>query len=139
LAKGFLFIFPVIKYTSYQDYFKINSYSNAIMFATVALGVIYVLIKAHFLHQSHIDPIFQAKLSRARLSRTIASSFHLYHQAAVWLIFLWLVTALLVFEAIFKISSQMLAVFAGIFAINSTWFLIVDVEHEVEIWQYRNV
>jgi hypothetical protein len=129
---------PVISHTSYQSYYLINTWSNAFMFAVAAIGAGIVIIKAHFFHESHIKPSFHAKLARLKLSGLVVSTFRLYHQAAIWLMFLWLVTSLLLVEAFLKSSSAFLATIAFLVSVNSTWFLISDVEHELEIWREQH-
>lgn len=132
---GFLGILPTISYDSYQRYYFVNSWSNVGMFLVTVLGTAFVLIRAHYLHQSHIKPSFHAKLIKLKLARLVASTFAIYHQAVVWLIYLWLVIALLVIESYFKASSILLAGIAILVGINSSWFLITDIEHEIEIWR----
>lgn len=132
---GFLKIFPAITHSSYQGYYFVNSWSNMVMFSLTVVGTSIILIKAHFFHQSHIKPSFHAKLARLKLSGLVVSTFTLYHQAAIWLAYLWIIISFLVIEAYFRSSSMMLAVVALLAGINATWFLISDVEHELEIWR----
>lgn len=132
---AFLKILPVISHSSYQGYYLVNSWSNAIMFVVTLVGSSIIIIKAHFFHQSHIKPSFHAKLARLKLSGLVASTFSLYHQAAIWLLYLWLIISFVVVEAYLKSSSIVLAVIAILVGINATWLLISDVEHELEIWR----
>ncbi len=132
---GFGGFLPRVSYSSYQSYYNTNTWSNALMFLVVALGTAIVLIQAHLFHQSHIKPVLHKKLIKLRLARLVSSTVSLYHKAVVWLIYLWLVIGLLVVEAYLKASSMTLAVVAVLMGVNSTWLLISDVEHEIEIWR----
>src|SRR3989344_6508056 len=89
-AQGFLNILPVVIFKNIADYTVAENYSNLAMLIVASLGTLFVLVRAHFFHASHIHPKLHARLVRLNLESLIAPSYHLYHQAAIWLIFLWL-------------------------------------------------
>lgn len=131
--RGFLNLLPNITYTNPNDYITAENYSNIAMFVAVSIGVLIVTIKAHFFHQSHISPKFYQKLAQLNLEKLVSASFHLYHQALIWLIFLWLVTALIVLSTLSKIMYPQISAIAVIIALNFTWVLAFDVQKEIEI------
>lgn len=130
---GFLDFLPSITYSSPRDYIIAENYSNLAMFAAVTLGTLLVTIKAHFLHESHISPRFHQKMVRLNLEKFISTSFHLYHQAFIWLVFLWLVTIFLIISTLAEIIYPQISAIAVIIALNFSWILAVDVEKEIEI------
>jgi hypothetical protein len=130
---SFLKILPTVYFVNPTSYIIAENYSNLAMFILASVGTIFVITRAHFLHTSHISPVLQAKLARLNLDLFIASSYRLYHQAAIWITFLWLTTAFLMLSTIFNITYPQISVVAFIVAANLSWFLALDIEKEVEI------
>lgn len=129
-----LAILPSVSFTSLADYTLAENFSNIAMFVVVALGTLLVLVRAHFFHASHIHPYLQAKLVALNFTSLIAPSYHLYHQAVVWLIFLWLTTGfLLVSTIILHITYPLISAVAFIIAANFSWIFAMDVEKEIEL------
>ncbi len=104
------------------------------MFITPAAGTLMVLIKAHFLHTTHIQPKLQARLTRLNLVNLISPSYDIYHQAVIWLIFLWLTVFLQVTAAVLNGANAQIAIVAAIVAANFSWILVADVEREIAIF-----
>ena len=129
------FFFPSFSFSNYPTYYTVNSYSNLVMFAAVAIGAAFILVRAHFFHASHITPTMHVRLLKLGLQGLIAETYQLYHQAAVWLIFLWLATILVLSQAFFEISAPIIAIVAVLVTLNFSWFLIADIELEVEIFR----
>lgn len=134
IKSGELF-FPSFSFSSFSDYYTVNSYSNLVMFMVVAVGASLILVRAHFFHASHITPKMHLRLLKLGLQGLIAETYQLYHQAAVWLIFLWLATILVLSQAFFEISAPIIAIVAVLVTLNFSWFLIADIEQEVEIFR----
>lgn len=134
-SQGFLGILPAVSFSSLDNYITAENYSNLAMFALAALGSIYVLVRAHFFHASHIHPKLQAKLVRLNLESLIAPSYHLYHQAAIWLIFLWLTVGFLILSSTLGITYPQISIIAFVIAANFSWVFAVDIEKEIEISQ----
>lgn len=126
-------ILPSVQFTNLTDYILAENYSNLLMLASVVLGTIFVLIRAHYLHESHIHPALHAKLVSLNLESLVAPSYHLYHQAAIWLTFLWLTVAFLAISTAFKITYVQISALAFIIAANFSWVFVLDIEKEVEI------
>ena len=129
----FLKILPTVHFTNPQDYILAENYSNMAMFLISALGCAFVLVRAHFFHQSHIHPSLQTKLISLNLESLIAPSYHLYHQATIWLIFLWLTTGFLILSTILGITYAPISLVAFIITANFSWVLTIDIQKEVEI------
>ena len=126
-------VLPQVQFTSLKDYVVAENYANLAMFTVAAAGTIFVLVRAHFFHESHIHPKLHAKLVALNLESLIAPSFHLYHQAAIWLIFLWLTVGFLLISTFLAITYPQISAIALIFAANFSWIFALDVEKEVEI------
>lgn len=129
----FLPYLPSVKFLSIKDYITAENYSNLAMFLTAAVGTFIVLIRLHFLHDSHVHPKLQSKLASFNLEKIISSSFHLYHTALTWLIFLWLTVAFLIVSSIFRITYIQLTALAVVVAANLTWIMALDIQKEIDI------
>lgn len=129
----FLKILPSIQFANPLDYLKAENYSNLLMFTVTALGTAYVLVRAHFFHESHITPKLQAKLISFNLEWLIAPTYHLYHQATIWLIFLWLTVGFLTLSSVLGTTFPQIAIVAFIIAANFSWMFVMDIEKEIEI------
>jgi len=134
---GVLKILPTLDFVNTQGYITAENYSNLAMFLTSSLGTTFVLIRAHFFHESHIHPQVQSKLHKLNLQNIIQPTYHLYHQAAIWLLFLWLTTAYLIVSAFLKITYVQITVIAFIVSANFSWLFAIDVEKEIEISQQK--
>lgn len=124
---------PSVHFESVADYILAENYSNLAMFVVATLGTIFVLLRAHFFHESHIHPRLQAKLARLNLETLIAPSYHLYHQALIWLTFLWLTVIFLVISTILDITYPVISAIAFIVAANFSWIFAMDVQKEIEL------
>jgi len=130
---SFLSFLPSIHFANLQDYVTAENYSNLAMFLVVSLGTIFVLVRAHFFHSSHIHPNLHAKLERFNLQALVTPSYHLYHQAAIWLLFLWVTVGFLALSTIRSITYPQITIVAFIIAANFSWVLAIDIERELEI------
>lgn len=129
-----LAVLPSVHFKNLDTYILAENYSNLAMFSIVAIGTLYVLVRAHFLHESHIRPSLHAKLANLRLDSLVTPSYHLYHQAVIWLIFLWLTVGfLLISTFILHITYPLTTAIAFIVAANFSWLFAIDIEKEIEL------
>lgn len=126
---------PQFVYPTSAQFHSANTLSNMLMFAFVTLGASVVVFRAHFLHESHISPKVSVRLSKFRISSWMADTFRLYHQGAVWLIFTWLTTVILVLQAYDGVSSPILAIIAFLTSLNLSWLFVIDMDKEIQLSQ----
>lgn len=132
-TNNFLGILPSVSFANMADYIQAENYSNLAMFAVVAIGTLLLIVRAHFFHASHIHPKLHAKLVRLNLESLIAPSYHLYHQAVIWLLFLWLTIGFLVLSTLTGVTYPQISIVAFVIAANFSWIFAIDIEREVEI------
>ncbi|KKR50964.1 MAG: hypothetical protein UT84_C0004G0027 [Candidatus Curtissbacteria bacterium GW2011_GWA1_40_16] len=132
-SRALLGILPAVSFANAPNYITAENYSNLAMFLVAALGTTVILIRVHFFHESHIHPNLQAKLASLNLESIIAPSYHLYHQALIWLIFVWMIVGFLVVSTLLKITYPQISILAFILAANLSWIFAIDVEKEIEI------
>lgn len=132
-ANSFLGFLPAVSFANMTDYIQAENYSNIAMFTVASIGTIFMLVRAHYFHASHIHPNLHAKLVRLNLESLIAPSYHLYHQATIWLIFLWLTFGFLTLSSVIGITYPLISIIAFVIAANFSWVFAIDVEKEIEI------
>jgi hypothetical protein len=130
-------LLPLFSYRSPEAFTIANSWSNVAVLAVIVIGLLTVLIRAHVFHTSHISPWLSVTLIRRQLTALAASSWDVYHQAVIWLAYLWLALLLFSLQAIYGISWWWIDIVGTVMALFGSWMLIVDIEHEIEIERGR--
>lgn len=129
----FLHLLPSVHFTSTHSYLIAENFSNLAMFLAAAAGTAFVLVRAHYFHESHIHPNLHSRLISLNLESLVAPSYHLYHQATIWLIFLWLTVGFLILSSIQGITYPQITIAGFLVAANFSWILSSDIQKEVEI------
>ncbi len=122
-----------ISYSSFSDFVIANTYSSLFMFGVIFVFTMWVLIKSHLFHDSHISPVNSARLVSGRLTFLIQDSFKLYSQAFIWLSYSWLCVAILGFMALSSLVLGSIFYIAAGFSFLATVLLIFDIEKELSI------
>lgn len=130
-------VLPLFSYRSPEAFEIANSWSNLIVLVVIIVGLLAVLLRAHVFHTSHISPWLSVTLIRRKMTALAASSWDVYHQAVVWLAYLWLALMLFALQAVYGISWWWIDIAGTVIALFCSWLLIADVEHEIEIERSR--
>jgi len=128
-------IIPTLAYSSISDAALAHSASNLLMFGVVFLGCGWVVVKAVHFHQTHISPKRSAKLAEINLLKLLTSSYDLYHQAAVWFIFLWASILILLIYSLTGLTEWWITVLGFFSSLIFTYLLIDDIEKEATAWK----
>lgn len=120
-----------VVYNSPAEAATANTISNLFMYLVVLAGFSVVLFRAHYLHSSHIPPKLSGRLVRLKLENFIADTFEIYHQALVWLSFLW-ITTVIVFIYALGGDSISVGLIAFLFSFAATYVYTKDIEIELE-------
>jgi len=125
-------IFSFQTVLSSQDAITVTSYSDMLMFCVLALGFTINILRAVFLHKSHVSLDLLTRLAHKNLLNLIKSSYEIYHSAFIWLVFMW-IAALMILNNTF---SQAIFPWVGIVALLTSTLLTViffqDVYKELE-------
>ena len=78
-------------------------------------------------------PRLSVTLVQMEMTGLVASSWEIYHQAVIWLAYLWLSLILFSIQAIYGISPWWLSLGGLAMAALFTSFFIADIEREIEI------
>ena len=115
----------------------LNTYSNIFAYGGVALGVLLIMARSYFFHSSHISPQVTIRLHAINLTSIISTTYELFHQAIIWMSYLWLLTLLFLLQAYWElVSPQMAGAVLGTTVILS-FFFIHDVDREVDIFALK--
>jgi hypothetical protein len=124
-------VFPwTVIYSSPTEALAANDYSNLIMYLVVLAGFTWVLVKAHFLHDTHLPPKLAGRLAKLKLWHFVQTTFEIYHQAVVWLSFLWLTTLVIFIYTV--VGGSVVLVLAALALSSAATFLYTkDIEVEI--------
>ncbi len=127
------YLIPQLTLYSTQDFIRVSSWSNFGVILSLWLGLGWILVKAHLLHETHITPKLTLSLINLRLKSLISNTFDLSHQALVWLAYLWLLLLFFAVEVYFGIFYWQLYLISLGGGIILSWFFIVDLEREIKL------
>jgi hypothetical protein len=130
-------LLPLFSYRSPEAFTIANSWSNVAVLAVIVTGLLVVLLRAHYFHNSHISPRLSVSLVRRQLTSLATDSWNVYHQAVVWLAYLWLALILFSLQAIYGVSWWWIDVAGTLIALLLSWLVIIDVEYEIDIERGR--
>lgn len=125
--------FPLLSYRSTEAFLLANTFSNGLVLVVILIGFLWVLVRAHTFHGSHISPRLSVALVQKQLTGLVVHSWELYHQAVIWLAYLWLSLILFTIQAIYGVSAWWLSIIGTLLALLFSWLLIMDVEKEISI------
>lgn len=124
---------PTISFSTFQEYYTANTYSNLVMFAVIACGFLWVTTRAHLFHTTHISPFLTLRLLSWNLTRLLTNSHQIYHKAVIWFAYLWITILLMGTQTILKASSGAVSLACFILGIFLTWLFVADIEREINI------
>lgn len=126
-------LLSLVSYRSEEAFLQANTLSNAFVLGAILIGFLWVLIRAHAFHGSHISPRLSVSLVQKKLTGLVVHSWELYHQAVIWLAFLWLALILFSIQSIYGVNEWWVVIAGTALALLFSWLLIMDVEKEIEI------
>lgn len=110
----------------------ITSYSDLTMYLILAIFFSLTIVKAIFLHSSHIKPSLMTKLANSNLLKLVQSSYEIYHSASIWLIFMWVSNVIVVGNVLAGNTYAWIGVLCTVVSILLTSILLQDVYREIE-------
>lgn len=116
-----------------EDFITINSYSSLIMFFAVFAGLIWVVIKAHVFHDTHVKPTVSAQLLDMNLLHLVHKSDVIYSEAFVWLSYAWLTTLMIGVYSLFGLGYWWVFGISLVITILTTSAMAVDFERELKV------
>lgn len=114
-----------------QEFLAVNSYSSLLMFAAVVGGLIWVVVKAHIFHDTHLKPSLSAHLHNLDLTELVNTNQTIFSQSFIWLSYAWLTTAVFGVQAYFGLSLWSIFWIGLVVSVIATVLLVVDLEREI--------
>jgi hypothetical protein len=115
-----------------ENFIAINSYSSLFMYAAVLGGLIWVLIKAHVFHDTHVTPTLSSQLVNMNMEELVDSTKTIYSQAFVWLSYSWLTTVVYGVQSYFGLSYWWVFIVSLVASVIATAMVVVDMEKEIQ-------
>jgi len=113
----------------------LNTYSNLLAFGGIALGVLFILARSYFFHISHISPQITIRLHALNLTKIISTTYELFHQAIIWISYLWLLALLFLLQAHWGLVSPQMAGVVLVVTIALSLCFVRDVDREIDIFE----
>ena len=124
-------IFSVFPVVFGKDLLIVSSYSDLIMLILVLSGFVFMVVRALYFHNTHIDPRTVVKLANLNFMGLIKGSFKIYTGASIWFIFSFLAEILTIVNMVMGKTYMWVAIFGAVVIIILTVVLIRDIEVEV--------
>lgn len=83
-----------INFQSADDVMLVSNFSDLLAAAVCGIGVTWVIFRYHFLNLDTVHPKLSAHLHQRGREFLLSDSYHLYHQAGVWLSLSWIIFSL---------------------------------------------
>lgn len=115
-----------------EDVTTVTSYSDLVMYFLIALFFTITIIRAVYLHSSHIKPTLVTRLANKNLLNVIQNSYEIYHSAVIWLLFTWISNVLILVNVAAGKTFGWIGLAATLTSIMLTVILLQDVYREVE-------
>lgn len=125
-------LFAPVGVSNFSDLALITSFSDIIMYVSVATYFSLILVRAIYFHDSHAKPTLVAKLATHNLLKLIQTSYQIYHQAFISIVFVLIANALIILNVIQNTSYVWIAIVSGIFTLGLIFGLLFDVYREVK-------
>ncbi|MDQ5981386.1 MAG: hypothetical protein QG570_133 [Patescibacteria group bacterium] len=119
-------------YTNAQDFIAVNSYSSLLMFSAVFAGLIWVVIKAHVFHDTHVKPGFAAQLLDMNMHSMVQGSRIIYSESFVWISYAWLCTLIFGVYSFYGLAYWWVFYLALGVSVIATAAIALDFEKEIK-------
>jgi len=132
IGANFIFSANGFVFSDTSNYIIVNSYSTLAMVVVLAAGLIYILLKAFLFHDTHVSPKLTVKLFQHRMATLIQSSFELYSQGVIWLVYLYLISIVSIILGIFGVIYTWVSISSLVICGLATLLLVMDIENELD-------
>ncbi len=118
-------------FENYENYIAINSYSSYFMLTAVLGGLVWVVVKAHVFHDTHVTPALSAKLFNSNLDSLIHDTETIFSQSFIWLSYSWLLTIMFGVQSYYSLSYWSVFWVSLAASVLATVLLVMDIEREI--------
>ena len=125
-----------LSYASPNDLILVISYSDLFMHLAALTGTILAMMKLFYLHPSHVKPSVVLHLAKKDRLHFIQSTFHLYHEAAIWGLFLVISDILIVFNYVQDLTYPWILGFVMVTTLSLLFILVRSIDRDLS---YKNL
>jgi hypothetical protein len=111
---------------------QINTFSDLIMYISIATIFSIVLVRAVFFHNSHVKPTLVSRLIEKNMFHLIKNSYEIYHEGAVALGLLWLTNIVILINYSLGRTEFLVLALASITTVILSLIFFSDVHREIE-------
>jgi len=115
-----------------EDIAVVTSYSDLIMFLAVALFLALNVVRAIYLHNTHLKPEIILKLRNRNLLNLVTGSYEIYHSTLMWWVFSWIANILVLVDMFTERTYLWIALVCTITSLVLTFLLAQDIYKEIE-------
>lgn len=112
---------------------SLNTFTYSFMGLVLVIGTAWLLILAHYFHETHIQPKKAAKIEETGLSFLIINTHSLYHRLTIWLSILWFVSLLCLMESLNGLAYFWMSIVLLTISCVFTYILAEDLEIEKRV------
>jgi hypothetical protein len=109
-----------------------TSYSNLFMMVLMILGFVIKIIQIRYLHESRVSPKTLYRLNEFNLLRLIKSSFDIYIEGVIWLIFCIIAWLIILTSSLIGISYVEITYVSLIVILICTTFFLREISLLIE-------
>lgn len=110
--------------SSETDAIFLNSIADALTLASLALPLIYMLVKMSLAKASKNNPRTVVKLTKANLLKWVTKDDIGFLKIFIWTAFFWVISGLVIVNTIQEKTYIGVGVAAGVFALTATWGIL---------------
>ncbi|MEI7603776.1 MAG: hypothetical protein WCJ19_02035 [bacterium] len=122
-----------LSYSSVDELTLVISYSNLFMLFAAITGAVLTLLKLFYLHPTHIKPSVVLKLAKSDKLHYIQSTFHLYHEAIVWCVFLIVADVIILINYVQNLTYNWILGFSMICTLFLVFILVRTIDRDLSI------
>lgn len=116
----------------YSDVLFINSYSNLITLALIAIPTFYILARKLFMQSARENPRTIVKLTRLNILKWVLNDKTSVLKITVWTMFLWIISGVCISSSISGFTHIWIGILSGVLSILATWGMIKTYEMETD-------
>jgi len=125
-------ILTVTTFLRKEDISTVTSYSDLAMYFALASLLTFNIVKAVYLHNTHLRPNLILQLARRNLLSLITGSYEIYHSCTVWITFTWIANILILINVLTERTYIWIGLICTISTLVLTWVLAQDVYREID-------
>ncbi len=123
--------FSGLNFSNFSDFYKVNLFSNIILFLFTFTALFLVLSRSYLFTQENLNPFLSGRLANLELENLTVPLWQGYTHVVVWLTLSFSVTLSFFTQALLGFSSLYLFAFFGALLILGTFVFLLCLERDV--------